>query len=223
MPRPADDGLGRGFGVRALPGHDHRKRIVIRERVRIDVGERDGRLAVEQRAQRSAICGGEPLLRHDDAEPIREPMCELDEIDVQIGAAVIAGERAQGALGLGRELLLPNVRRIADHRVDARPVERERIADAQIERFTGQRLELRARGCDRGGIEIRADHTLRDVPLRIATTVRGREKVHDLDEERAFADREIADSQRFDLGGDLPATSGSSAIRTICSVTLDGV
>src|SRR5450432_175134 len=103
------------------------KRIVIRKRSRIDVEDRNLGFAFEKCTQRTRVGGGQPFLRNDHAIAAarsRQPMRELDEVDVEIGDAVVARERPQRELACGRELLLADVWGIAQDCVELWPCDR---------------------------------------------------------------------------------------------------
>ena len=90
-------------GAADRPRDDARERICIREQrqpaAEID-DALDARLAREQLAQRPAVRCGHPLVRDDQAiapAGTHDPVRELDEVDVEIGDAVVARESAQRA------------------------------------------------------------------------------------------------------------------------------
>jgi len=129
-------------------------------------------------------------------------MRELEEVHVQIGDAVIARVATQRLLRRRCELLLADVRRVADDRIEPIPRERERVARAEVRRRHRSARECfdhRARRRDSRRIDVGTEHAvLRDEARCIAATVRRGKEPHDLDEERTFADREVAHAQRED-------------------------
>ena len=131
-------------------------------------------------------------------------MCELDEVDVEIGDATTTLEAAKCALV---EELLTDVWRIADHRIEATarehvgkcgsPVELEGIGDADVD---GESL-----AGDRGRvwIDVDSDHAARGGGARVACTgdtQRIGDRGDRLVEKHPLAGGEVTHPKRAQLG-----------------------